>query len=105
MKTTYFPKVRVAPELREEVVAALRHGETLTSFIRASLMEEAMWRSQAGKRLECRKNMDRFQKSRRFSRLQIAKLQAIEINISAKIHQMRQQHAWPIVLTIDIHIV
>jgi hypothetical protein len=53
-------------------------------------MEEALWRTQAEKRLECRANMERFQKSRKFSRVRIAKLQAIEINISAKIRQMLQ---------------
>jgi hypothetical protein len=93
MQTSYIPRVRVAPELRAEVESVLLKGETLSSFIRASLMDEALWRLQAGRRLECRKNIEQFQKSRKLSRARMAKLQAIEININAKISQMRQEAA------------
>lgn len=39
MKTANFPSLRVAPELREAAQKVLQDGETLSSFIEASVRE------------------------------------------------------------------
>ncbi|HMO48773.1 MAG TPA: YlcI/YnfO family protein [Rubrivivax sp.] len=49
MRTATFPPIRVEPELRAEVEAVLREGESLTQFIEAAVVAAAAWRRvQAG---------------------------------------------------------
>jgi hypothetical protein len=44
MRTATFPPIRVEPEVRAEVEAVLRDGETLTQFIEEAVVSAAAWR-------------------------------------------------------------
>lgn len=44
MKSALLPQVRVQPELRAELEAALRPGETLSGFVEASVREALEFR-------------------------------------------------------------
>jgi hypothetical protein len=44
MRSATFPPIRVEPEVRAEVEAVLREGETLTQFIEAAVVSAAAWR-------------------------------------------------------------
>jgi hypothetical protein len=44
MRTATFPPIRVEPEVRAEVEAVLREGETLTQFIEEAVVAAAAWR-------------------------------------------------------------
>jgi Arc/MetJ-type ribon-helix-helix transcriptional regulator len=44
MKSAFLPQVRVAPELRAELEAALRPGETLSEFVEASVRDALAYR-------------------------------------------------------------
>ena len=46
MRTATFPVVRTTPETRAFVEAALRHGETLSTFIEESVLERAKRRNE-----------------------------------------------------------
>jgi hypothetical protein len=44
MRSATFPPIRVEPEVRAEVEAALREGESLTPFIEEAVVAPAAWR-------------------------------------------------------------
>ena len=44
MRSATFPPIRVEPEVRAEVEAVLREGETLTQFIEEAVVAAAAWR-------------------------------------------------------------
>jgi hypothetical protein len=44
MRSATFPPIRVKPEVRSEVEAVLREGETLTQFIEEAVVSAAAWR-------------------------------------------------------------
>jgi hypothetical protein len=44
MRSATFPPIRVEPEVRAEVEAVLRDGETLTQFIEEAVVAAAAWR-------------------------------------------------------------
>lgn len=44
MRSATFPPIRVAPEVRAEVEAVLREGESLTQFIEEAVVAAAAWR-------------------------------------------------------------
>ena len=44
MRYATFPPIRVAPEVRAEVEAVLREGESLTQFIEEAVVAAAAWR-------------------------------------------------------------
>jgi len=44
MRSATFPPIRVGPEVRAEVEAVLREGETLTPFILEAVVAAAAWR-------------------------------------------------------------
>jgi hypothetical protein len=44
MRTATFPPIRVEPEVRAEVEAVLREGESLTQFIEEAVVSAAAWR-------------------------------------------------------------
>ena len=44
MRSATFPPIRVEPEIRAEVEAVLREGETLTQFIEEAVVAAAAWR-------------------------------------------------------------
>jgi hypothetical protein len=44
MRSATFPPIRVEPEVRAEVEAVLREGETLTQFIEQAVVAAAAWR-------------------------------------------------------------
>ncbi|MDE2371049.1 MAG: hypothetical protein KGN16_18920 [Burkholderiales bacterium] len=44
MRSATFPPIRVEPEVRAEVEAVLREGESLTQFIEAAVVAAAAWR-------------------------------------------------------------
>lgn len=44
MRSATFPPIRVEPEVRAEVEAVLREGETLTQFIEEAVIAAAAWR-------------------------------------------------------------
>jgi hypothetical protein len=44
MRSATFPPIRVQPEVRAEVEAVLREGETLTQFIEEAVVAAAAWR-------------------------------------------------------------
>lgn len=44
MRSATFPPIRVKPEVRAEVEAVLREGETLTQFIEEAVVAAASWR-------------------------------------------------------------
>lgn len=44
MKSAVIPQVRVEPELRAELEAVLRHGETLSEFVEASVRNAVEYR-------------------------------------------------------------
>lgn len=44
MRSATFPPIRVEPEVRAEVEAVLREGETLTQFIEKAVVAAAAWR-------------------------------------------------------------
>ena len=49
MRSATFPPIRVEPEVRAEVEAVLREGESLTQFIEEAVVAAAAWRRvQAG---------------------------------------------------------
>lgn len=43
MRSATFPPIRVQPEVRAEVEAVLREGETLTQFIEEAVVAAAAW--------------------------------------------------------------
>jgi hypothetical protein len=45
MRSATFPPIRVEPEVRAEVEAVLREGESLTQFIEEAVVAAAAWRS------------------------------------------------------------
>jgi hypothetical protein len=89
MTTALFPKIRVTPEAREMVVSVLRPGETISSFIRTALAEEAVLRKAKERRDICRENTEWYLKSRTFGSIKRFKIQQFEYTINAKILQMR----------------
>jgi hypothetical protein len=44
MRSATFPPIRVEPEVRAEVEAVLREGESLTQFIEEAVVAAAAWR-------------------------------------------------------------
>lgn len=44
MRSATFPPIRVRPEVRAEVEAVLREGESLTQFIEEAVTSAAAWR-------------------------------------------------------------
>jgi hypothetical protein len=44
MKTAVIPQIRVEPELRTELESVLKHGETLTDFVEASVRNAIAFR-------------------------------------------------------------
>lgn len=44
MRSANFPPIRVEPEVRAEVEAVLREGESLTQFIEEAVVAAAAWR-------------------------------------------------------------
>ena len=44
MRSATFPPIPVEPEVRAEVEAVLREGETLTQFIEEAVVKAASWR-------------------------------------------------------------
>jgi hypothetical protein len=44
MRSATFPPIRVEPEVRAEVEAVLREGESLTQFIEEAVVAAASWR-------------------------------------------------------------
>jgi hypothetical protein len=44
MRSATFPPLRVEPEVRAEVEAVLREGETLSQFIEEAVVAAAAWR-------------------------------------------------------------
>ena len=44
MRSATFPPIRVKPEVRAEVEAVLREGESLTQFIEEAVVAAAAWR-------------------------------------------------------------
>ena len=46
MRSATFPPIRVEPEVRAEVEAVLRDGESLTQFIEEAIVAAAAWRRQ-----------------------------------------------------------
>ena len=44
MRSATFPPIRVKPEVRSEVEAVLREGESLTQFIEEAVVSAAAWR-------------------------------------------------------------
>ena len=44
MRSSTFPPIRVEPEVRAEVEAVLREGESLTQFIEEAVVAAAAWR-------------------------------------------------------------
>ena len=44
MRSATFPPIRVEPEVRAEVEAVLREGESLTQFIEEAVVSAAAWR-------------------------------------------------------------
>ena len=44
MRSATFPPIRVEPEVRAEVEAVLREGESLTQFIEEVVVAAAAWR-------------------------------------------------------------
>lgn len=44
MRSATFPPIRVEPEVRAEVEAVLREGESLTQFIEQAVVAAAAWR-------------------------------------------------------------
>ena len=44
MRTATFPPIRVEPDVRAEVEAVLREGESLTQFIEEAVVAAAAWR-------------------------------------------------------------
>lgn len=44
MRSATFPPIRVEPEVRAEVEAVLREGESLTQFIEEAVIAAAAWR-------------------------------------------------------------
>ena len=44
MRSATFPPIRVEPEVRAEVEAVLREGESLTQFIEDAVVAAAAWR-------------------------------------------------------------
>jgi hypothetical protein len=44
MRSATFPPIRVEPEVRAEVEAVLREGESLTQFIEEAVVVAAAWR-------------------------------------------------------------
>jgi hypothetical protein len=44
MKTAVIPQIRVEPELRAELEAVLKHGETLTEFVEGSVRSAIAYR-------------------------------------------------------------
>ena len=46
MRSATFPPIRVEPEVRAEVEAVLREGESLTQFIEEAVVAAAAWRRQ-----------------------------------------------------------
>jgi predicted transcriptional regulator len=44
MRSATFPPIRVKPEVRAEVDAVLREGESLTQFIEEAVVAAAAWR-------------------------------------------------------------
>jgi len=44
MRSATFPPIRVEPEVRAEVEAVLRDGESLTQFIEEAVVAAAAWR-------------------------------------------------------------
>ena len=44
MRSATFPPIRVDPEVRAEVEAVLRDGESLTQFIEQAVVAAAAWR-------------------------------------------------------------
>ena len=44
MRSATFPPIRVEPEVRAEVEAVLREGESLTQFIEDAVIAAAAWR-------------------------------------------------------------
>ena len=44
MRSATFPPIRVEPEIRAEVEAVLREGESLTQFIEEAVVAAAAWR-------------------------------------------------------------
>ena len=44
MRSATFPPIRVEPEVRAEVEAVLRQGESLTQFIEEAVIAAAAWR-------------------------------------------------------------
>ena len=44
MRSAAFPPIRVEPEVRAEVEAVLREGESLTQFIEEAVVAAAAWR-------------------------------------------------------------
>lgn len=44
MRSATLPPIRVAPELRAQVEAVLREGESLSQFIEVAVAEAAAWR-------------------------------------------------------------
>ena len=44
MRSATFPAIRIEPEVRAEVEAVLREGESLTQFIKEAVVAAAAWR-------------------------------------------------------------
>ena len=90
MKTAVIPQVRVAPQLRADLDAALLPGETLTDFVEAAVRNAVEFRRmQTNFATRCDASLAEFERTGRSipSDLVLSKLEA---KVAARVKQLRK---------------
>lgn len=90
MKTAVIPQVRVEPELRADLDAALLPGETLTEFVEASVRRAVEFRRvQTDFAARCNASLATYERTG-VSIPSDAVLSKLEAKVAAKVKQLRR---------------